>query len=214
MLLLRAAAALAFLTILAGPVHAGVVTADLSVMKTDSPDPVTAGGNVTYTITVQNLGPQSASNVSLTDAVPPNTNFVSAAAPAGWTTTTPPVGGTGTITATRAVLTVADGAQVFTVVVQVNPGTPEGTSWANLATVSATEIDPTPANNVASVFTTVLVTSSPSLQPTAAASLLNAAMGDLDSNSQFVFPAFAALLVGSLGLLALANARSWRPPLR
>ena len=51
-------AALLLTAVLAGPVLAGApVVADLSVVKTDSPDPVAAGSNITYTITVQNLGP-------------------------------------------------------------------------------------------------------------------------------------------------------------
>lgn len=69
--------------------------ADISVTKTDSPDPVNAGTNIAYTITVGNAGP-SAANVTLTDTVPTNTTFVSLTA-AGWTCSTPAVGGTGAI---------------------------------------------------------------------------------------------------------------------
>src|SRR5262249_15264251 len=52
--------------------------ADLVVTNTDSPDPVFAGSNLTYTVTVFNLGPGGATNVVLTDVLPPNVNFVSA----------------------------------------------------------------------------------------------------------------------------------------
>ncbi len=41
--------------------------ADLSVVKTDSPDPVTVGNNLTYTIVVTNNGPDTATNVTLDD---------------------------------------------------------------------------------------------------------------------------------------------------
>jgi len=44
--------------------------ADLSVSLTDSPDPVLAGGVLTYTITVQNAGPNNATNVVITNYLP------------------------------------------------------------------------------------------------------------------------------------------------
>ncbi len=50
-------------------------SADLSVSKTDSPDPVIAGNNLSYTITVTNAGPSNALGVSLTDVVPTGTSF-------------------------------------------------------------------------------------------------------------------------------------------
>ena len=54
-------------------------SADLEmVSKTDTPDPVTAGNNITYTINFRNNGPSDAQTVTVTDAVPVNTTFVSA----------------------------------------------------------------------------------------------------------------------------------------
>ena len=44
--------------------------ADLSVAKSDSPDPVIAGNVLTYTITVANAGPANAKNVVITDVLP------------------------------------------------------------------------------------------------------------------------------------------------
>jgi len=45
-------------------------SADLSVTKSSSPDPVIAGESLTYTITITNDGPSDASNVVLTDTLP------------------------------------------------------------------------------------------------------------------------------------------------
>ena len=59
--------------------------ADLVVDVTDAPDPVAAGGDLTYSIVV-----------TLTDAIPAGTTFISLTAPVGWTATTPPVGSIGT----------------------------------------------------------------------------------------------------------------------
>src|SRR2546425_376177 len=52
----------------------------LAVSKTDSPDPVAAGGTLTYTLSYSNTGNANATGVVLTDTVPANTTFVSATA--------------------------------------------------------------------------------------------------------------------------------------
>ena len=52
--------------------------ADLSLTKTDSPDPVLAGELLTYTLTVHNAGPRSATGVTLTDTLPAGVTFDSA----------------------------------------------------------------------------------------------------------------------------------------
>jgi uncharacterized repeat protein (TIGR01451 family) len=52
--------------------------ADLEISKADSPDPVTVGDNLTYTITVTNNGPDAAANVVVTDTLPSGVTFVSA----------------------------------------------------------------------------------------------------------------------------------------
>jgi uncharacterized repeat protein (TIGR01451 family) len=51
--------------------------ADLAVAQTDSPDPVTARSQVTYTVTVRNDGPVPATGVTLVDTLP-DAVFVSA----------------------------------------------------------------------------------------------------------------------------------------
>jgi uncharacterized repeat protein (TIGR01451 family) len=57
--------------------------ADLAVTKTDSPDPVSRGGTLTYSIVVSNQGPDSATAVQLTDPLPRSVRFVSVATTAG-----------------------------------------------------------------------------------------------------------------------------------
>ncbi len=56
---------------------------DLRITKTDSPDPVSVGSILTYTIQVQNLGPDAATGVVVTDQLPKGVDFVSAAATSG-----------------------------------------------------------------------------------------------------------------------------------
>lgn len=58
-------------------------TADLAISKSDSPDPVGVGSTLTYTIGVQNLGPETANKVTVTDQLPKGVDFVSATASTG-----------------------------------------------------------------------------------------------------------------------------------
>jgi uncharacterized repeat protein (TIGR01451 family) len=129
------------------------VGANLVTLKSDSPDPAVANGNITYLITVRNDGPLAATSAVLTDAVPTNTTFVSFVAAAGWTCTTPVVGGTGTVSCTNpsvAALALA----TFTLVVKVNAGV-AGATVTNTANVSSTTPDPLTTNNFATTTTTI-----------------------------------------------------------
>jgi uncharacterized repeat protein (TIGR01451 family) len=58
-------------------------SADLTISKGDSPDPVSVGSSLIYTMQVQNLGPDPASGVIVTDELPKGVDFVSAAASSG-----------------------------------------------------------------------------------------------------------------------------------
>lgn len=57
--------------------------ADLSVSISDSADPVTAGNQLTYTVTVTNNGPYPATDVILTKSLSPDVLFESATTPQG-----------------------------------------------------------------------------------------------------------------------------------
>lgn len=65
------------------PAAALAATADLAIQKADSPDPVKVGSVLTYTITVSNLGPGTASAVTVTDQLPNHVDFVSVTASQG-----------------------------------------------------------------------------------------------------------------------------------
>jgi uncharacterized repeat protein (TIGR01451 family) len=127
--------------------------ADLSVTKVDTPDPVTAGANLTYTITVNNAGPSDAASVSLSDGLPAGTTFVSLSSPGGWSCTTPAVGAGGAVSCSNA--TLAPGSAVFTLTVAVGPSVASGTVITNTATVTSTTADPNPGNESGTATTTV-----------------------------------------------------------
>src|SRR5439155_367266 len=50
----------------------------LAVSASDAPDPVVAGGTITYTLSYSNTGNSGATGVILADTIPVNTTFVSA----------------------------------------------------------------------------------------------------------------------------------------
>ena len=121
---------------------------DLSVLQADSVDPVELGTNLTYTFTVPNAGPGSASGVTLTDTLPPGVAFLSSS-PAGACSD---LGG-GTIECTVGSLGV-DSQTVVSIVVTV-PGT-AGT-LSNPVTVSGGEPDLNTSNNTATEDTEVVL---------------------------------------------------------
>jgi len=130
-------------------------SADLSITKSDSPDPVTAGGNLTWTLTVSNAGPSDAQNVVVTDSLPANTTFVSVTpSDASFSCTAPSAGSGGVVTCNKA--TLASGASAtITLIAQVRSSTTSGTTISNTATVAAQTSDPSAGNNSATTTTFV-----------------------------------------------------------
>ena len=119
-------------------------TADLAVAKTDSPDPVRVGENLTYTVTVTNGGPNPADAVQMTDLLPTTVTFVSATASQG--------GCTGTTTVVCNLGTIASNA-VATVTIVVQPSV-SGTV-TNRANATTSTRDPSAANNATTADTVV-----------------------------------------------------------
>ncbi len=114
---------------------------DLSITKTDSADPATNGSTLTYTITVTNSGPSAATNVRVTDVLPPQLTFVSASSSQGSATNT-----AGTITALLG--TLASGASA-TVTINSTVNVTAPIQITNVATVVADESETNVANNTA-----------------------------------------------------------------
>ena len=103
------------------------------------------GSKLTYILTVTEAGPNPATGIVLTDALPAGVTFVSAFASQGTVTQS-----AGTLTADLGSL--APGA-MSTVTVVVVPTT--AASAVNTASVSATEADPVPGNDMATLTTVV-----------------------------------------------------------
>lgn len=126
--------------------------ADLELSKTvNNPSP-SVGENVTYTITLRNNGPVTATNIQVTEQLPTGLTFVSANASTGSSFNN----GTGI----WAVSSLSNGAiATLQIVATVNTASPV----TNTASVTGSDqTDPTPGNNQASA--TVPTTGTPSLR--------------------------------------------------
>jgi len=122
--------------------------ADLSITKTDAPDPVKSGQNLTYTIVVTNNGPSAANGVTMNDQMPKNAGFASVATTAGSCTAKPSKS-----LVTCALGSMASGSSATITLVVKSPT--RGTI-TNTASVSATSPpDPNTSNNTATATTTV-----------------------------------------------------------
>ena len=134
-------------------------SADLALSMTDRPDPVRKGSNLTYTLTVRNNGPATATALLVSDTLSPFVSYVSASASQGSCSATPTtireVGsnvGRNTTAVACTLESLASGASAtFTIVVRPQQiGT-----LSNSARVSASSSDANTSNNFASVNTRV-----------------------------------------------------------
>jgi uncharacterized repeat protein (TIGR01451 family) len=127
--------------------------ADLSLIKVDTPDPVSAGRNLTYGITVTNNGPDPAPNVVVNDALPPGVTLISA---------TPSQGTCAGTTCNLGTLA-PGGTAAIAIVVEVGINADPGIT--NIACASSSIIDPNLANNCDDETTTVTPTVTPAALP-------------------------------------------------
>jgi uncharacterized repeat protein (TIGR01451 family) len=149
------------------PLHPQINVAEISVYMTDSPSPVPLGSNLTYTITVNNTGPDDATDIELADSLPAGTTFVSLTDPGGcWSCTTPAVGATGTVNCDHP-HQAAGSSEVFTLVVLVTNSVPTGVPLQNTASITANVSDPAGGDHDWTTNTTVLApTPTQTLTPT------------------------------------------------
>lgn len=117
-------------------------TADLSLSMSDSPDPAATGNDLTYTLTVTNHGPSAATDIVITNLLPPGVTFVSQSSSC--------TNINGSLVCPTEILP-KDGVVSFNIVVS-----PDMVGViTNTATVRANENDPNLFNNTASEATTV-----------------------------------------------------------
>ena len=162
--------------------------ADLKLLKTDSPDPVSAGGTLTYGIAVTNLGPATARDVTVSDALPTGVTLVSATASQG--------------SCVAASCNLGDIApnQTVTIAFVVKVSADVSGTLSNIACTSTSTVDPNLSNNCDDENTTVQVPGAPTpLAATATPKLVG-----LPSTGGFFNDGSGGLrLILALGLLLL-----------
>jgi uncharacterized repeat protein (TIGR01451 family) len=142
-------AALAFVSVTSA---AQPGSSNLKIAKSDSPDPVRVGGQLTYALSVENLGPTPATGVTVTDDLPNGVDLLSAFGPSGACAAqgrklTCPIGDLAPIGVNYG----GGPASVTVVVVPRRTGT-----IRNTARVKGDQKDPANANNKATTSTRVL----------------------------------------------------------
>lgn len=117
----------------------GVLQANLGVTKTVNNPAPTSGTNVVFTILANNVGPNAASGVTVTDVLPAGYTFVSANATTGVYSSATGIWSIGNF---------ANGANAtLTITATVKSTGP----YANTATIAGNELDPVTGNNSSTV---------------------------------------------------------------
>ena len=130
-----------------GSVGAAQVDADLSIAKADAADPVQVGQMLVYTLTIENNGPDPATDVTVEDTLPADVNYVDASADQGSCFLTP----SDVVECDLGDIANGDSVIVSIEVVPTQPGT-----ITNIAEVSASTNDPDATNDTASEDTLVV----------------------------------------------------------
>lgn len=118
------------------------VVTDLAITKDAPAGTILVGDNLVYTLTVDNLGPLAADNVTVVDALPAQVTYVSDDAGCGQSL--------GTVTCNLGTIT-SGGSDIVHLTVMANTAA----TFANTANVSGDVVDSNPGNNSDSATITV-----------------------------------------------------------
>jgi uncharacterized repeat protein (TIGR01451 family) len=133
--------------------------ADVSIVKTATPEPVDQSTNLTYTLQVTNNGPAVAQNVTVSDPLPAQITFVNVSTTQGTCTQA-----SGTVSCSIGTLSVG-GLAIITINASASTFSTSGSPCAtingipysvcNTATVASSTSDPNPTNNSSSANSTI-----------------------------------------------------------
>ena len=127
---------------------AGGVSADLSITGAGSPAPVATGNRITYSLTVQNAGPNDAGAALVVNPAPLGTSIVAVTSSQGQCVTTPG-------SASCSLGTIQNGATA-TITVTAEVFEPGGSTVVDSPNVSSSTFDPNQSNNTTTIDTPVV----------------------------------------------------------
>jgi uncharacterized repeat protein (TIGR01451 family) len=127
--------------------------ADLAVSFGGLPNQIQVGKTFTYSITVRNVGPGTASGIALSAAVPVGTGFAGITAPTGVSCVGPAKGDVGGVSC--SISSMVSGT-TYTVKLAVTALSGNRTVISNTATVTSTSVDPVNGNDSATATTTIV----------------------------------------------------------
>jgi uncharacterized repeat protein (TIGR01451 family) len=133
------------------PASAQAATADLAISNSDSPDPVKEGAVLTYTINVTNLGPGTASDVTVTDELDSHIDSGSASSTQGMCDLHGKA-----VTCEVGTLGTSGPAQNATIIIKVTPKMAGQLTNTATVAVGSADTDPNSANNSVTQTTTVV----------------------------------------------------------
>ena len=186
------------------------LAADLAVTKTGAPSPVSAGGVLTYTVEVSNLGPADGQNVRLTDPLPDQLSngeySLDGVTFRSWTGSlslgTLPAGGARTVVLRGTVR--ADAAETIQNTVTITSDTPDPDPTNN----TATEL--TPVNTAADLAVTKIASPNPAIHGQLLTySILVQNLGPDPAVDGQITDMLPALLLGQE--FSLDSGASWQP---
>jgi uncharacterized repeat protein (TIGR01451 family) len=132
-----------------------IAVADLSLDKLDSPDPLVAGTDITYTLHAHNAGPSTAPNVTIRDPLPDSLTVLSVNGGVG-AVCVPGVPGDASHPTRCTYASLGPGATAtMTIVTRVKPG--DHKVVTNEASVASDVLDPDLSNNDASATTAIRI---------------------------------------------------------
>ncbi len=159
---------------------ANTESSDLSLTKTVNTGTPSIGQNVTFSITVNNAGPSGATNVQVTDTLPPGLTFVSSTASQGLYNA-----GTGIWT----IGSIANAASANLQIVATVNAAGVSTNTAQIGQSDQADPDSTPGNSVAGEDDIASVTVSPQLVDVSLTKTVNLATPNVGQNVTFTVTA-------------------------
>jgi uncharacterized repeat protein (TIGR01451 family) len=125
---------------------------DVAVSINATPSPISQNGDLAYTITITNAGPNAAQQLTINDTLPSASGFISEDSTEA-SCIDPSPGATGTLSC--SIRSLANNGATATILIYIQDLAPAGQTLSDSVDVATASLDPNSANNTATVTTYV-----------------------------------------------------------